>query len=101
MRELGGETGLVPILKHEGLIIWDTVAIFEYLEETQGGVWPVDRAARARARSYSGEVHSGFNALRAAMPVNTRGRRRMANRTADVDADIARIGGNLQQSGRK
>ena len=91
VRQLGGETGLVPVLKDGALVIWDTLAIFEHLEEHHGGVWPKEDAARARARSYAGEVHSSLNALRNAMPVNTRGRRRMAERTPDVEADIARV----------
>jgi glutathione S-transferase len=101
VRQLGGETGLVPVLIQEGLCIWDTLAIFEYLEEIHGGVWPNDRETRARARSYSGEVHSGFNALRNAMPVNTRGRHRMAVRTPDVDVDIARIQEIWSRRGRR
>jgi len=90
VRELGGETGLVPVLKRDGFAIWDTLAIFETLHEAHGGVWPADADRRARARSLAGEVHSGFDALRAAMPVNTRARGRTANRTAEVEADIAR-----------
>jgi len=90
VRALGGETGLVPVLKQGELAIWDTLAIFEYLHETHGGVWPADPAARARARSLCGEVHSSFNALRAAMPVNTRARNRAAKRDAAVEADISR-----------
>jgi glutathione S-transferase len=90
VRQLGGETGLVPVLNHGSLVIWDTLAIFEHIFELHGGVWPDDRNARARARSYAGEVHSGFNALRNAMPVNTRGRNRAATRTPEVEADIER-----------
>ena len=90
VRGLGGETSLVPVLKRDGFPIWDTLAIFETLHEAHGGVWPADPDARARARSLAGEIHSGFNALRAAMPVNTRARGRTAQRTAEVEADIAR-----------
>lgn len=46
---------------------------------------------RARARGYAGEVHSGLNALRAAMPVNARERNRRPRRTLEVEADIARV----------
>lgn len=91
VRGLGGETGLVPVLKCGPQAIWDTLAIFEHLHEVHGGVWPADRAHRARARSLCGEVHSGFNALRAAMPVNTRARARIATRAPEVEADIARV----------
>ena len=89
--KLGGETGLVPVLEADGYSIWDTLAITEYLFEQYPSVWPVERFARARARSYSGEVHSSLNALRNAMPVNTRGRGRSAVRTDAVEQDIARV----------
>jgi glutathione S-transferase len=90
VRRLGGETGLVPVLRQGDLAIWDTLAIFEYLHETHGGVWPAAPSLRARARSLCGEVHSGFGALRAAMPVNTRARNRRADHAPEVDADISR-----------
>jgi glutathione S-transferase len=90
VRALGGETGLVPVLKTDGMAIWDTLAIFEFLHEAHGGLWPTDPAQRARARSLAGELHSGFTALREAMPVNTRARGRSAVRTPQVEADIAR-----------
>ena len=53
---------LVPCLIHEGIKIWDTVAIAEYLNEVRpnAGLLPSDRAARARCRSICGEMHSGF-----------------------------------------
>jgi len=89
--EHGGETGLVPVLIADGFPIWDTIAITEYLYEQCPSIWPADRHMRARARSYAGEVHSSLNALREAMPVNTRGRNRQAVRTPAVEADIARV----------
>lgn len=91
VKRLGGQTGLVPVLLADGNPIWDTLAIAEYLYEQYPSLWPRDRFARARARSYSGEVHSSLNALRDAMPINTRGRRRLANRTPTVEQDIARV----------
>jgi glutathione S-transferase len=91
VRALGGETGLVPVLRAGDLVIWDTMSIFEYLEEAHGGVWPSDPAKRPRARSLAGEVHSGLNALRAAMPVNTRARGRQPSSSAEAEADIARV----------
>ncbi|HXI86635.1 MAG TPA: VOC family protein [Parvularculaceae bacterium] len=90
VQEIGGETGLVPVLKDGDMAIWDTLAIFEYLHEHHNSLWPRDPASRARARSLAGEVHSGFNALRQAMPVNTRARHRKATMTREVEADIAR-----------
>ena len=89
--KFGGETGLVPVLLVDEHAIWDTLAIVEYVHEHSAGIWPEDPLERARARSYAGEIHSGLNALRAAMPCNTRARNRVANRTADVDAEIDRV----------
>ena len=91
VRALGGQTGLVPVLVDGSTAIWDTLAIFEHVYEQYPAVWPSDRSARARARSISGEIHSAFNALRSAMPVNTRARGRHANRTPEVIADIDRV----------
>lgn len=91
VRAHGGETGLVPVLRDGDLAVWDTLALFEYLQERHGGVWPAEPAARARARSLAGELHAGFNALRAAMPANTRARNRFADITPAVQADIDRV----------
>jgi glutathione S-transferase len=68
---------LIPCLIHDGTEIWDTLAIAEYLNEIKpkAGLLPKDRAARARCRSVSGEIHSGFNKLRSSCPMNLRGRR--------------------------
>ena len=56
---------LVPCLIHNGIRIWDTLAIAEYLNEVKprAGLFPKDRAARARCRSICGEMHSGFGNL--------------------------------------
>ena len=63
---------LVPCLTHEGVKIWDTLAIAEYLYETRpaAGLLPAGRAARAHCRSICGEMHSGFSTLRASLPMN-------------------------------
>ncbi|HCY17301.1 MAG: glutathione S-transferase [Curvibacter sp. GWA2_64_110] len=65
-------TGKVPVLQDGELIIWDTLAIAEYLAETfpEKRLWPLDVAARARARSVCAEMHSGFSALRSHCPQN-------------------------------
>ena len=62
----------VPSLDHDGLHIWDTLAIGEYLNELRpkAGLLPADRKARAHCRSISGEMHSGFSSLRASLPMN-------------------------------
>ena len=64
----------VPCLIHDGVTVWDTLAIAEYLNETfpSAGMYPGDRMARARCRAISGEMHSGFSALRSSLPMNLR-----------------------------
>jgi glutathione S-transferase len=65
---------LVPCLEHEGVRVWDTLAIAEYLNEVrpEAGLLPADRVARVHCRSICGEMHSGFSALRSALPMNLR-----------------------------
>lgn len=89
--DLGGESGLVPVLIVDGRPIWDTLAIAEFLHETSSRLWPSDPFDRARARCYAGEIHSGLNAIRAAMPCNTRARDRVAQTSGAVEAEIARV----------
>jgi glutathione S-transferase len=62
----------VPSLDHNGVHVWDTLAIGEYLNEIkpQAGLLPADRAARAHCRAICGEMHSGFSALRSSLPMN-------------------------------
>ncbi len=85
--------GKVPVLVHGDRTIWDSLAIIEYLAETfpAAGLWPEDAADRALARCISAEMHAGFAALRAGMPMNLRERLPGKKRSAAVDADIARI----------
>ncbi len=64
--------GKVPILKDGGLIVWDSLAIIEYVAETHPRLWPADPAARAMARSISAEMHSGFVPLRKQCTMNLR-----------------------------
>ncbi|MDD2926098.1 glutathione S-transferase family protein [Rhodoferax sp.] len=65
-------TGKVPVLVDGDLVVWDTLAIAEYVAEQfpDKALWPLDRASRARARSICAEMHSGFVALRSACPMN-------------------------------
>jgi glutathione S-transferase len=62
----------VPALMHNGIHVWDTLAIGEYLNEIKpkAGLLPADLAARAHCRAICGEMHSGFSALRSALPMN-------------------------------
>jgi glutathione S-transferase len=96
----GGETGLVPVLIDDHFPIWDTLAITEHLYEIYPQIWPAEKTDRARARSFSGEVHSSLNALRAAMPINARGRNRVADRSPEVMQDIERVKSIWDRSGK-
>lgn len=90
-------SGLVPVLwegePDVGFATWDTLAIAERLHELfpDSGVWPGDAHLRARARSAAAEMHSGFRALRGAMPMNIRSSHRGKGMNPDVAGDIARI----------
>lgn len=91
VRALGGQTGLVPALKVDDLVIWDTLAIAEYLYESQSIIWPSDKNERAIARSICCEIHSGIMALRTTLPVNIRARKTLDEITDSVKEDINRI----------
>jgi glutathione S-transferase len=84
---------LVPCLRHEGAVVWDTLAIGEYLNEIMpdAGLLPVDRILRARCRSICGEIHSGFANLRASLPVNIKGHFPGFKIWSRAQADIDRI----------
>lgn len=85
--------GKVPYLEHKGIAVWESLAICEYCAEQAPGLWPDDARQRAYARSIAAEMHAGFRAVRAAMPMNTGrdGTPLAAGTTQDIDADISRI----------
>jgi glutathione S-transferase len=85
---------LVPCLTHNGITVWDTLAIAEYLNELKpaAGLLPKDQAARARCRSVSGEMHSGFSNLRSALPMNLKARYPNYKVFAGAQPDIQRVG---------
>lgn len=84
-------SGKVPCLIDGTTLVWDSLAICEYIAEQSPSLWPADRKARAEARAISCEMHSGFGALRFNMPMEIVSSRPYAERTAEVDADISRI----------
>lgn len=88
-------TGKVPcLIGGEGsdrLVIWDSLAICEYLAELVPTLWPDDPRLRAEARSVCAEMHSGFLPLRQNMPMNIRASGLERAGAPDVVADIARI----------
>jgi glutathione S-transferase len=63
---------LVPSLQHNGITVWDTLAIAEYLNEIKpkAQLLPADAKARAHCRAICGEMHSGFSSLRSSLPMN-------------------------------
>ena len=84
---------LVPRLVHDGVTVWDTMAIGEYLNEVRpdSGLLPSDLAARAHCRAVCGEIHSGFVNLRSALPMNLKAKHREFKVWAGAQADVDRI----------
>ena len=83
--------GKVPAYRDGELTVWDSLSIAEYLYESYPTLWPADKVKRAIARSISAEMHSGFMAMRKAMPMNIRGRGRHITTSPELEADITRI----------
>jgi glutathione S-transferase len=83
--------GRVPVLWHGELMIWESIAIGEYLCELAGEGLPAERAARAQARSVSAEMHAGFHTLRMQWPMNARALGRRTAMSAALQGDITRI----------
>ena len=85
--------GLVPVLYDGDIRIWDTLAIAEYLHEQhpEAQLWPADQEKRAVARAVTSQMHSGFLALRAHMPMNIRRSSPTAGRGEGVLEDIAQM----------
>ena len=86
-------SGRFPVLKHGTELIWDSLAIGEYLHELypHAGLWPGSDNARAYARSMVAEMHSGFTALRSELPMNIRKKYPGFPKTMAVRREIARI----------
>jgi len=84
---------LVPCLTHDGVEVWDTLAIAEYVNELKpdAKLIPADRVARARCRAISGEMHSGFSNLRSALPMNLKAHYPGFKVWAGAQADIDRV----------
>jgi len=84
-------SGKVPCLIDGETLIWDSLAICEYLAEKSPTLWPAHRKTRAEARSISAEMHSGFRALRRSMPMDVHASKPYEGRSAEVQTDIDRI----------
>lgn len=85
--------GRVPVLQHDGLLLWESLAIMEYLADAfpDAGLWPDDIGERAKARVIAHEMHAGFTSLRGSCPMNMR--RPVAALEVDegVHKDVRRI----------
>lgn len=84
---------LVPCLSYDGVRVWDSLAIGEFLNEIapDKALLPRDRAARAHARAICGEMHSGFVSLRQALPMNIKGHFPGFKIWSKAQGDIERI----------
>lgn len=86
-------SGKVPALKADSEVIWDSLAILEFLAEThpEAKLWPAERIARARARAVAAEMHSGFQALRQECPMDFVARTPRETLSEPCAADVRRI----------
>ena len=86
-------SGRVPALRHGDRVVWESLAICEYLAESfpNFDLWPRDAAARAVARSVSNEMHAGFAALRQHFPMNVRSSFPNRERITEAQTDINRV----------
>ncbi|CAM8663829.1 Gst Glutathione S-transferase [Comamonadaceae bacterium] len=84
---------LVPTLQHNGVTVWDTLAIGEYLNEVKpkASLLPADIKARAHCRAVSGEMHSGFASMRGALPMNIKAHFPDFKVWSRAQADIDRV----------
>jgi glutathione S-transferase len=90
--EISG-AGRVPVLVDGAVVVWESLAIIEYIAERHSGldIWPRDVAARAHARAAACEMHAGFGSLRNACPMNLAKTYAKSDRGSDVASDVARI----------
>ena len=91
--DLAPSSGKVPILWDGEAVVWDSLAIIDYLADKVGRdrFWPKDEAARGMARSMVAEMHSSYLPLRRALPMNIRKRLDGLDFPRDVQADVVRI----------
>jgi glutathione S-transferase len=90
---LAPSSGKVPILWDGDIVVWDSLAIIDFLADRVGRdrFWPKDEAARGMARSLVAEMHSSYLPLRRQLPMNVRARVENAKPDKDARADIVRI----------
>ena len=101
--EAKSPSGRVPVLHDGERVVWDSLAIAEYLAERHEGVWPKDAGERAWARCVAAEMHSSFETLRTLCSMTCGTRMRLRQVTEALRRDIARLeaiwGEGLQRSG--
>jgi glutathione S-transferase len=87
------KNGKVPAIDDDGVHVWESLAILEYLAEKipHAGLWPADAAARAHARAIAAEMHAGFSALRRECPMNFWRPVKRRELSAEALADALRI----------
>ncbi|HEY5944744.1 MAG TPA: glutathione S-transferase family protein [Kofleriaceae bacterium] len=85
--------GKVPVLYHDSLVVWDSLAICEYVAELypDAKLWPTDREQRAKARSMSAEMHAGFASLRRDMSMDLHSKLPGQGHTPEALADARRV----------
>mgnify|MGYP001800598607 CR=1 FL=1 len=88
-----GPTGKVPVIEDDGITVWESLAIMEYVADAfpDKAIWPKDKAARSHARSAASEMHASFMALRSSCPMNLTKRFKPKDRGEGVTEDIARL----------
>lgn len=84
-------SGKVPCLKMGEMVVWDSMAIVEFLAEQHAGVWPTDQIARTWARCAAAEMHSGFSSLREICPMNVSLKVQLQSIPATLQKDLIRI----------
>jgi len=85
--------GKVPVLVDDGIAVWESLAILDYLDEKfpKLALWPTEPAARAHARAIAAEMHAGFAALRQACPMNLKRVPRPIALPPQAVADVGRV----------
>src|ERR1700692_4860295 len=86
-------SGKVPCLVDGDTVIWDSLAIAEYLAEEHSAVWPTQAGARAWARSAAAEMHSGFSELRNRCSMTCGVRARLKESPPALESDLERLPG--------
>jgi glutathione S-transferase len=92
IRAAGSPSGLVPVLKDGDLVVWDSLAICEYVAEAApaAGLWPVDPVARALGRWAAAEMHAGFHSVRGELSMDL-AKRETKTLVPATEADVRRI----------